>query len=122
LSPPLLYRLIRGAALINIIGVDGGGGWGRRLHRRRWHDFVIGGILLMHLLFFLIGVTEDQDLAIAERLEEFAVEVTKKLFGELHIPCDVRDEVLLIQRRRKIHHRDLLRGSTLLKDQRVGAA
>jgi hypothetical protein len=72
--------------------------------------------------FFLIGVTEDQDLAIAERPEEFAVQVTKKLFGELCIPCDVRDEVLLIQRRRKIHHQDLLRGSTLLKDQRVGAA
>jgi hypothetical protein len=40
----------------------------------------------VHLLFFLIRVAEDDDLAIAGWPKELAVEVAKEPFGELRIP------------------------------------
>jgi hypothetical protein len=47
-------------------------------------NFGVGGILLTHL-FFLVGVAEDNDLTVAKRPEDVAVEVTRKIFGELLI-------------------------------------
>jgi hypothetical protein len=67
---------IRRATLIGVIDVTSGGGWGRRLHNRRWCSFGIGDILLAHLFFFII-VAEDDDLAIAGRPKDPALEVTK---------------------------------------------
>jgi hypothetical protein len=58
------------------IGVGGRGSWSRRLHNSRRHDLGISGGLLTRLLF-IIGVTEDDHLAIVGRSEEVAVEVTK---------------------------------------------
>jgi hypothetical protein len=54
-------------------------------------------MLLTHLLFF-IGVAEDDDLVIAGQPEDTAIEVTKKLPGELLIPRCIRDEAFLILR------------------------
>jgi hypothetical protein len=72
--------------LIDIISIGGGGGWGRGLYNRKWCGFGIGGTLLTHLLFFLIGVTEDDNLVIIGRAKEPVIEVTKESFGELYIP------------------------------------
>jgi hypothetical protein len=77
---------------------------GAGLHNRRWHDFDIGDALLAYLLFFLVGVIENGDLTIDERHKKLMVEVTKTFFGKLCIPRDVRDEIFLIRRRRKIHN------------------
>jgi hypothetical protein len=76
--------LIRRATLISVIGVIGGGGWGRGLHIRRWHSFGVGGILLAHLFFF-IRVAEDDDLVIARWPKDTTVEVTEESPGELLI-------------------------------------
>jgi hypothetical protein len=66
------------------IGIDGGRGWCRGPHSRRWCSFDIGGILLAHFFFFM-RVAEDDDVAIAGRPEDVAVEVTKKSSAELLI-------------------------------------
>jgi hypothetical protein len=50
----------------------------------------------VHLLFFFIRVTEDDDLAITERAKDVTVEVTEESFGELLIPCGVKVETFLI--------------------------
>jgi hypothetical protein len=70
--------------LESFIGVGDRGGCGRDLCSRRRRSFGVDGILLVNL-FFLIGVTEDDDLAIIGWPEDIAVEVIKKLFGELLI-------------------------------------
>jgi hypothetical protein len=59
-------RLIRSVTLVGAIGVVDGGGWDRGPCSRRWRNFGISGLLLVHLLFF-IGVIEDDDLAVAGR-------------------------------------------------------
>jgi hypothetical protein len=82
----ITYGLIRGATVIGIIGVGSRGDWGRGHYSRKWCSFGVGGILLVHLLFFLIRVAEDDDLAIAGWPKELAVEVAKEPFGELRIP------------------------------------
>jgi hypothetical protein len=81
----ITYHPIRRATLISVIGIFEGGGWGRRLHSRRWSNFGIGGILLTHLFFFFIRVTKDDDLAIARWPMDIVVEVVKESPGELLI-------------------------------------
>jgi hypothetical protein len=87
--------------------IGGGDGWGWGVHIRRWSSFDIDGVLLTHLLFF-IGVAA---VIIIRQPKKPAVEVVKKSSGELLIPQSVREAILLV--RRKIHHRDLLRGTTV---------
>jgi hypothetical protein len=69
----------------------------RGLHSRRWSSFGVGGMLLVHLLFF-VRVTEDDDFAVARRPEDLTVEVAKKSPGELLIMRVVMKETFLIQR------------------------
>jgi hypothetical protein len=59
------------------IGVSGGSGWGRDPSSRRRCDVGFGGFLLTHLLFFLIGVAEDDDLAVIRQPEYATVEVSR---------------------------------------------
>jgi hypothetical protein len=113
----IAYRPIRGATLIGIISIGGGGGWDRELHNRRWHGFDIGGILLVHLFLFFIGVAEDDDFVIIGQPEGPMVEVTEESLSEFCIPRGIRDGIFLIRRRRKINHQDLLRGFALLEDR-----
>jgi hypothetical protein len=80
-----------------IVGVGGGGG-GKVECSRSSRIFGTSSLLLAHLLFFFIGVTEDNDLAIVGRPEYVAVEVTKKTFGELLMLQDICDETFLIRR------------------------
>jgi hypothetical protein len=80
-----------------IISVGGGGGWSRGLHRRRWHNIGIDGILLTHLLFF-IEVVEDDDVSVTGRPKKTAVEVVEELPSELLIMQGVREENLLVRR------------------------
>jgi hypothetical protein len=82
--------------IIGIIGVGGRGGWGRGLHNRRWRSFSGDDVLLVHLLFFFVGVAEDDDLAVIERLKEPVVEVAEESPGKLCIPRGIRDEIFLI--------------------------
>jgi hypothetical protein len=91
------YHPIRGATLIDIIGVFGGGGWGLRLYSRRWCNFGVGGMLLTHIFFF-IRVAEDDDFAITGQLKDTAVEVTKKSPDELLILLGIIDETFFIRR------------------------
>jgi hypothetical protein len=57
---------------------------------------VATGLVLAVFLFFFIRVIEDDDLAIARRPEDVAVEVTKKFLGELSVTRSVTDEVFPI--------------------------
>jgi hypothetical protein len=68
-----------------VIGIISRGGWGRGPHNRRWCNFYIGGILLVHLLFFFIGVAEDNDLFIVGWPNDVVVEVTEESFDEFLI-------------------------------------
>jgi hypothetical protein len=82
----IAYFPIKGKTIIIIIlhpleifigvGGDGGSGWSRGPHSRRWCNISIGGSLLTHLLFF-IGVAEDDDLAVVGCPEKVAVEITE---------------------------------------------
>jgi hypothetical protein len=88
---------ITGATFIDVIGIVGGGGWGRILHSRRWHSFIFGGILFVHLFFF-IRIAKDDDFAIGGWPKNSAVEVTKESPGELLISRGIRNETFLIRR------------------------
>jgi hypothetical protein len=57
---------------------------------------VATGLVLAVFLLFFIRVIEDDDLAIARRPEDVAVEVAKKFLGELSITRSVTDEVFPI--------------------------
>jgi hypothetical protein len=59
---------------------------------------------MLYLLFFFIGVTEDDDLAIDGQPKEPTVEVTEESLGKLCILWGVKNEIFLIWRIRKIHH------------------
>jgi hypothetical protein len=91
------YRSIRRVTLIGVINIVSGGGWGWRLHDRRWHSFgiTVRGILLAYLFLF-IGVTEDDDFAITGWPKNSAVEVAKESSSDLLIPRGIRDETFLI--------------------------
>jgi hypothetical protein len=52
----------------------------------------------MHILFFFIEVTKDNDLTVAEQPKDIVVEVTKKSSSELLISRDISDETFLIRR------------------------
>jgi hypothetical protein len=58
----------------------GGGGWGRVDCSTSSHIFDIGSLLLAHLLY--VGVTEDDDLAVAGRPQDRAVELAKESLDE----------------------------------------
>jgi hypothetical protein len=58
------YHSIRG---ITLVGVDGGGGWGQGPYNRRWRSFDVDDLLLVLLIFYFIGVTENDDLTVIER-------------------------------------------------------
>jgi hypothetical protein len=59
----------------------------------------VGGGLLTHLLlFFFIGVAEDDDLAVVRQPKDITVDVAKESSGELLITQCIRDETLLIRR------------------------
>jgi hypothetical protein len=47
-------------------------------------------------LGFIIGIVEDDDLAITRRPEDVAVEIAKKLFGEFRVARSINNEVFLI--------------------------
>jgi hypothetical protein len=53
---------------------------------------VATGLVLAVFLLFFIRVIEDDDLAIARRPEDVAVEVAKKFLGELSVTRSVTDE------------------------------
>jgi hypothetical protein len=52
----------------------------------------------VRLLFFLVGVTDDDDLAIAGWPQEIVVELTKEMLGELKVTSDVMDGFFLIRK------------------------
>jgi hypothetical protein len=58
---------------------------GQGVHSRRWRGFGVGGVLLMHLLFF-IGVTEDDDVVITEWPKRTTVEIAEQLLGNFLVP------------------------------------
>jgi hypothetical protein len=60
------YHPIGGITNVGAIGVVGGGGWGQRSCSRRWHNFNVDGLLLVHLIIF-IRVAKNDDLAIIKR-------------------------------------------------------
>jgi hypothetical protein len=64
-----------------IIGRDS---WGRGVHSRRWSNFGVTGDLLA-CLFFFIGVTEDDDVAITRRPKKLMIEFPEESSGELLI-------------------------------------
>jgi hypothetical protein len=78
------------------IDIIDGGGWGQGFHSRRWHSIGIDDVLHMHLLFFFIEVTEDDDFVIAGWPMEPTVEVDEESFGELLVLRSVNDEIFLI--------------------------
>jgi hypothetical protein len=86
-----------------IIGVARGG-WGMVDCNKSSRISGVGSLLLVYLLFFFIGVAQDDDLTVARWPKDVTVEVTKKSSGELLIPRDISDETFLIKRWRKIHH------------------
>jgi hypothetical protein len=45
-----------------------------------------GAVILAHLLFFLVRVTEDVDIAIVGRSEKSTIEVVEELLGDLLVP------------------------------------
>jgi hypothetical protein len=68
-----------------VVGIGCGGGGIRGVCSRRWSSLdVDGGILVRPIL--VVGVTEDNDFAVAGRPKDVAVEVAEKLPGELLIP------------------------------------
>jgi hypothetical protein len=75
------YHPIWGITLVDVIGVVGGGGWGRGPYSRRWHSFGVDGLLLVHLLFFFIGVGEDDDLIIAGQPRKSRLRSSKSLLA-----------------------------------------
>jgi hypothetical protein len=66
----IIYLTIRGKTITILvlhplgifIGINNGGGWSWGHYIRRWCNISIDGGLLTHLIFFFIGVTEDDDL------------------------------------------------------------
>jgi hypothetical protein len=52
----------------------------------------------MRLLFFLGGVAEDDDLAIAERPLEITVEIGEETLGKLEVTSGIMDGLFLILR------------------------
>jgi hypothetical protein len=62
--------------------------------KRSSHIFDAGSLLLTHLLF--IRVAEDDDLAIAERPKDNAVELAKEHLGEFKVTRSSNDKILLI--------------------------
>jgi hypothetical protein len=79
------------------IGIGDRGSWSRGPCNRRWHNFGIDGILLVHF-FFVVRVAEDDDVAIVGWPEDVTVEVAKRSPGELLIMRGIRDETFLIRR------------------------
>jgi hypothetical protein len=75
--------------------IIGGGGSGRD-YIRSSRNIGAGSLLLAHLLFFFIGVAENDDLVIVGRPKDVTVEVAKKSSGKLLIPWDISDEIFLI--------------------------
>jgi hypothetical protein len=71
--------------LRRIIDIGGGDDWGQRVHIRRWSSFGVGGILLVHLLFF-IRVDEDYDVVVVGWPKKPTVEVAEESPGKLLIP------------------------------------
>jgi hypothetical protein len=94
-----------------IVGGDEGS-WGQGVHSKRWRGIGVGAVILAHLHFFLVGVIEDDDIAITRRPKKSMVEVTKELSGNLLIPSSVREGILLPSR--EIHHREPLGGLAML--------
>jgi hypothetical protein len=45
-----------------------------------------GAVILAHLLFFLVRVTKDVDIAIVGRSEKSTIEVVEELLGDLLVP------------------------------------
>jgi hypothetical protein len=78
------------------IGIGDGGSWGQGPCNRRWRGFNVSGILLAHLLFFIVGIIKDDDLVVAGQLKDIAVEVTEESPDKLLIPRGIRDETFLI--------------------------
>jgi hypothetical protein len=78
-----IYHPIRGITLIGVIGIVDGGSWGQGPHSRGWYSFSVSDILLVHLLFFFIGVAEDDDLAVAEDDDLAVVEQPKDITVEV---------------------------------------
>jgi hypothetical protein len=52
----------------------------------------------VRLLFFLVGVTDDDDLAIAGWPQEIVVELAEEMLGELKVTSDVMDGFFLIRK------------------------
>jgi hypothetical protein len=67
------------------IGIRCGGGGIRGVCGRRWSSLDVDGGVLVRLIF-IVGVTEDNDFAVAGRPEDVAVEVAEELPGELLVP------------------------------------
>jgi hypothetical protein len=109
--------LLIGGAIITIIVFHpcrciisvSGGDWGRIDCSSSSRIFGVGSLLLVHLLFFFIEITEDDDLTVAGRPKDVVVEVTKKSSNEFLISRDISDETFLIRRWRKFHHWSLPR-------------
>jgi hypothetical protein len=55
-------------------------------------------LLLVRLLFLFIGVTEDDDLAVAEWPQEITVELTEEALSELEVTSNIMDVFFPIQR------------------------
>jgi hypothetical protein len=96
-----------------VVGIGCGGGGIRGVCSRRWSSLGVDGDVLVRLIL-IVGVTEDNDFAIAGRPEDVAVEVTEELPGELLIPWGISDGIFLAWRWSQIHNWDRLRRTALL--------
>jgi hypothetical protein len=93
---PLIITIIIFHPLRSIVS-NGGGSWHRVDNNRSSRKFGASHLLIWRILFF-IGVIDDDDLVVTRRLENVAVEVTKKFPSELRVMRSVNDEVFLIRR------------------------
>jgi hypothetical protein len=75
---------------------------------KSYHGFDTGSLLLL-CLTVIVGVVEDDYLAVTRRPEDIAVEITKKLSAEFLITRSINNE------RGMVDHWGLLRGVDLLE-------
>jgi hypothetical protein len=69
----------------------------RGVGSRRWSSLGVDGGVFVRLVL-IVGVTDDDDFAVAERPEDITVEVAEELPGEFLIPWDISDAFLLAWR------------------------